>query len=186
MSDVTQILNAIERGDAHAAGELLPLVYEELRKLAAHKMSNEQPGQTLQPTALVHEAWLRLVGKDGQARFNSRGHFFGAAAEAMRRILIENSRRKGAQRHGGGQQRVDIQEMDIASDANNDELLAINDALDKLAGRDKAKAELVKLRYFVGMTIEEAAAVLGVSEPTAKRWWAYARAWLHTEINSRS
>lgn len=184
MSDVTQILNAIERGDAHAADELLPLVYEELRKLATHKMSNEQPGQTLQPTALVHEAWLRLVGKDSPAQFNSRGHFFGAAAEAMRRILIENARRKSAQRHGGGQQRVDIQEVDVAAEAGDAELIAINDALEKLALQDKPKAELVKLRYFVGLTIEEAAGILGISQPTAKRHWNYARAWLHAEIKS--
>lgn len=184
MSNVTQILNAIEHGDAQAAGELLPLVYEELRKLAAHKMSSEMPGQTLQPTALVHEAWLRLVGKDGQAQFKSRAHFFGAAAEAMRRILIENARRKSAQRHGGGQQRVDIQDVDIAAEADNDELLAINEALEKFAARDQPKAELVKLRYFVGLTIEEAAEILGISQPTAKRHWNYARAWLHAEIKT--
>jgi len=184
MSNVTQILNAIEHGDAQAAGELLPLVYEELRKLAAHKMSNEMPGQTLQPTALVHEAWLRLVGKDGQAQFKSRAHFFGAAAEAMRRILIENARRKNAQRHGGGQQRVDIQDVEVAAEANDNELLAINEALEKLAARDQPKAELVKLRYFVGLTIEEAAEILGISQPTAKRHWNYARAWLHAEIKA--
>ena len=184
MSDVTNILNAIERGEAQAAEELLPLVYEELRKLAAQKMSREVPGQTLQPTALVHEAWLRLVGKDGQAQFKSRGHFFGAAAEAMRRILIENARRKKAQRHGGGQQRVDIQDVDIAAAASDDELLAINDALEKLAAQDKPKAELVKLRYFVGLTLEEAAELLGVSVPTAKRQWTFARAWLYAEISA--
>ena len=184
MSEVTQILDAIVQGDAHAAEELLPLVYEELRKLAAQKMSHEIPGQTLQPTALVHEAWLRLVGKDGQAQFKSRGHFFGAAAEAMRRILIENARRKQAQRHGGGQQRVDIQEVDLAAAADDDELLAINDALEKLAARDQPKAELVKLRYFTGMTIEEAAEIMGISPATAKRHWNYARAWLHQEISS--
>ena len=184
MSDVTNILNAIERGEAQAAEELLPLVYEELRKLAAQKMSREVPGQTLQPTALVHEAWLRLVGKDGQAQFKSRGHFFGAAAEAMRRILIENARRKKAQRHGGGQQRVDIQDVDIAAAASDDELLAINDALEKLAAQDKPKAELVKLRYFVGLTLEEAAELFGVSVPTAKRQWTFARAWLYAEISA--
>ena len=184
MSEVTQLLSAIERGDSNAAGELLPLVYDELRKLAAHKMSNEMPGQTLQPTALVHEAWLRLVGKDAEAQFNSRGHFFGAAAEAMRRILIENARRKQARRHGGGQQRVDIGDVDVAADAGDEQLLAINDALEKLAARDKVKAELVKLRYFAGMTIDEAAEVLGVSPPTAKRYWSYARAWLHAEMTS--
>jgi RNA polymerase sigma factor (TIGR02999 family) len=186
MSDVTRILSAIEHGEAHAAEELLPLVYDELRKLAALKMANEVPGQTLQPTALVHEAWLRLVGNNGQAQFHSRGHFFGAAAEAMRRILIENARRKSAERHGGSQQRVDIQEIEIAAETTADELLALSDALDKLAARDKAKAELVKLRYFVGLTIEEAAEVMGISEPTAKRYWTFARAWLYAELNSSS
>ena len=186
MSDVTQILSAIELGDAQAAGELLPLVYEELRKLAAHKMANEMPGQTLQPTALVHEAWLRLVGKDGQARYKSRGHFFSAAAESMRRILIENARRKQAQRHGGGQQRVDVQEIEIATEVKSDELLALNDALDKFAQLDPAKTELVKLRYFVGLTIEEAAEILGISPPTAKRHWTFARAWLYAEIKAGS
>ena len=184
MSEVTQILNAIDRGDPRAAEELLPLVYEELRKLAAHKMSNEMPGQTLQPTALVHEAWLRLVGQDSQTRFNSHGHFFGAAAEAMRRILIENARRKQAKRHGGGQQRVDIADVEIAEKTGDEEMLAISDALEKLAVRDKVKAELVKLRYFAGMTLEEAAQILGISHPTAKRYWNYSRAWLHAEVTA--
>ena len=184
MSEVTQILNAIDRGDPRAAEELLPLVYEELRKLAAHKMSNEKPGQTLQPTALVHEAWLRLVGQDSQTRFNSHGHFFGAAAEAMRRILIENARRKQAKRHGGGQQRVDIADVEIAEKTCDEEMLAISDALEKLAVRDKVKAELVKLRYFAGMTLEEAAEILGISHPTAKRYWNYSRAWLHAEVTA--
>jgi len=182
MSDVTRILNAIERGDAKAADELLPLVYEELRKLAAHRMANEAPGQTLQPTALVHEAWLRLVGSENP-KFEGRAHFFGAAAEAMRRILIDRARRKRARRHGGGQRRVNVEEVEIAADAEDDRVLAISDALDKFAARDKVKAELVKLRYFVGMTIEESAQVLGISEPTAKRYWVYARAWLYNEIN---
>ena len=184
MSDVTRILNALEEGDTSAADQLLPLVYEELRRLAAHKMANEKPGQTLQATALVHEAWLRLVGNQSQ-KWNGRAHFFGAAAEAMRRILIENARRKSAQRHGGGQQRVDIEEADIAPPVKDDQLLAVNDALEKLAAIDPAKAELVKLRYFVGMTIPEAADILGISEPTAKRHWAYARAWLYREIGSQ-
>ena len=183
MTDVTQILLAIEKGDPVAAGELLPLVYHELRKLAAHKMANETPGQTLQPTALVHEAYLRLVGKD-DVKWNGRAHFFGAAAEAMRRILIENARRKRARRHGGGQQRVDVQDVEIAAETDDGRLLAINEALDRLAAKDRVKAELVKLRYFVGMTIEEAAQILGVSEPTAKRYWTYARAWLYAEINA--
>ena len=181
MSDVTRILSAIEHGDAKAADELLPLVYEELRKLAAHRMGNEALGQTLQPTALVHEAWLRLVGSENP-KFEGRAHFFGAAAEAMRRILIERARRKRALRHGGGQQRVNVEEVEISAVAEDDQLLAVNEALDKLATQDKAKAELVKLRYFVGMTIEEAAQMLGISEPTAKRWWTYSRAWLYNEI----
>ena len=181
MSDVTQLLNAIEQGDPKAAGQLLPLVYDELRKLAASRMANEAPGQTLQPTALVHEAWLRLGGAPDQA-WESRAHFFGAAAEAMRRILIENARRKKALRHGAGQAQLDVQEVEIAASAPDDQLLAIDEALNKLATLDKEKAELVKLRFFVGMTIEEAAAVLGISEATAKRWWIYARAWLYAEI----
>ena len=180
MNDVTQLLQAIDSDDAKSADELLPLLYEELRKLAASKMAREAPGQTLQPTALVHEAWLRLVG-DAAPRFNGRAHFFGAAAEAMRRILIERARRKAAQRHGGGRQTVDIDEIEIAAPARDDELLAINDALDKFAELDAPKAELVKLRFFAGLTLEQAAAMLGVSEPTAKRWWAYARAWLFEE-----
>lgn len=184
MSDVTQIFHAMERGDAYGAGELLPLVYDELRKLAASKMAHEATSHTLQPTALVHEAWLRLVGKDEQAHFKNRAHFFGAAAEAMRRILIENARRKQAVRHGGDQQRVDIQEIEIASEVKDDELLALNDALDKFASRDKPKADLVKLRYFVGLTLEEAAEILGISVATAKRHWAFARAWLYAEINT--
>ena len=184
MTDVTRILNAIGDGDAKAADELLPLVYEELRRLAAYRMANEAPGQTLQPTALVHEAWLRLTGNKN-VKWDSRAHFFGAAAEAMRRILIDNARRKKALRHGGGQQRLDIHDVDIAATANDEELLAINEALEKFAAHDKQKAELVKLRYFTGLKIEEAAQMLGVSEPTAKRWWAYARAWLFREIQSQ-
>jgi RNA polymerase sigma factor (TIGR02999 family) len=181
MSDVTRILNALEQGDQKAARELLPLVYEELRKLAASKMANEAPGQTLQPTALVHEAWLRLGGGQDQA-WDGRAHFFGAAAEAMRRILIENARRKKALRHGAGQARLEVQEVEIAAPAPDDQMLAVNEALNKLAGLDKEKAELVKLRYFAGMTIEEAAGVLRISEATAKRWWVYARAWLYAEV----
>src|SRR6266446_1069899 len=181
MSDVTRILDAVQQGDSKAADELLPLVYEELRRLAAHKMANEAPGQTLQPTALVHEAWLRLVGNQNQ-KWDGRAHFFAAAAEAMRRILIERARRKHAARHGGGQQRVDIQEMDLASPTDNDQLLAVNDALDKLAIEHKVEAELVKLRYFVGMTNEEAADVLGISLRTAKYYWTHARAWLYREM----
>jgi len=182
VSNVTQILDAIQHGDPKAADELLPLVYQELRRLAASKMASETPGQTLQPTALVHEAWLRLVGNDGQAQFQNRAHFFGAAAEAMRRILIDRARRKHALRHGGGQQRLDMDEIEIPAPADDEELLAVNDALDRFATVDAPKAELVKLRYFAGLTIEEAAQVLNISEPTAKRWWTYARAWLFSEI----
>jgi RNA polymerase sigma factor (TIGR02999 family) len=181
MSDITHILHVIETGDAKAADELLPLVYEELRKLAAYKMANESPNQTLQPTALVHEAWLRLTGNEN-VKWDGRAHFFGAAAEAMRRILIDNARRKKAIRHGGNQQRVDIAEMEIAAIVKDDELLAVNDALEKFAAVDKQKAELVKLRYFAGLTVEEAAEVLDISAPTAKRWWAYARAWLFHQL----
>jgi RNA polymerase sigma factor (TIGR02999 family) len=160
---------------------LLPLVYNELRRLAAHKMANEAAGQTLQPTALVHEAWLRLVGNQKQ-QWNGRAHFFGAAAEAMRRILVENGRRKRAVRHGGGQAKLDIQEIELAAPAQDDDVLAVNDALEKLAARDSKKAELVKLRYFVGLTTEEAAQVLGISVPTADRWWNFSRAWLFEEM----
>src|SRR5258706_11211228 len=181
MSDVTQLLSAIEKGAPKAADELLPLVYGELRKLAAHKMAGESAYQTLQPTALVHEAWLRLVGSEQQT-WQNRGHFFGAAAEAMRRILIENARRKRALRHGGNQQRVDIDELEIAANCKAEELLAVNDALERFTAEDKQKAELVKLRYFVGMTNEEAAEILGISVPTAKRWWTYARAWLFSQM----
>jgi RNA polymerase sigma factor (TIGR02999 family) len=181
MQEVTQILNAIESGDPLAATQLLPLVYTELRKLAAAKMAREMPGQTLQPTALVHEAWLRVSGPN-QQNFRNRAHFFGAAAEAMRRILIDNARRKHALRHGGNLARVDIEETNIAAPADDDQLLAVHEALDKLAAEDKQKAELVKLRYFVGLTIEEASEVLNISTPTAKRWWAYAKAWLYREI----
>ena len=183
MSNVTEILTAIDQGAPARADELLPLVYEELRKLAAARMAQESPGQTLQPTALVHEAWLRLVG-DANPKFDGRAHFFAAAAEAMRRILIESARRKRALRHGGGQARVDIQEVKIAAAAREDELLAVHEALDKLATEDKGLAELVKLRFFVGLTNKEAAEILGISEPTVERRWAFARAWLHREIRS--
>ena len=177
MSDVTQILERVQDGDPHAAEELLPLVYEELRKLAAHKMAQEAFGHTLQPTALVHEAWLRLQ-KDPKANWNGRAHFFGAAAEAMRRILVESARRKRALRHGGGQEKVDIDRLEIATPENEEELLALDDALEQFTERDQRKAELVKLRYFVGLTIEETAEVLNISIPTADRWWRYSRAWL--------
>src|SRR5260370_65696 len=174
MNEVTLLLDAARLGDAQAAEQLLPLVYEELRRLAATKMAQENPGQTLQPTALVHEVWLRLTG-DENRRWNDRTHFFAAAAEAMRRILVDNARRKLAQRHGGGLQRQELSDLTLAS-ASDDQLLALNEALEKFAAQDKQKAELVKLRYFVGLTIEEAAEVLGISGTTAKRHWTYARA----------
>src|SRR5689334_18670786 len=179
--DITRILEAAHNGDPKAADQLLPLVYDELRKLAASKMAHEIPGQTLQPTALVHEAWLRLTGNQEQ-KWNGRAHFFGAAAEAMRRILIDKARRKRAARHGGGQAHLDIQQIELAAAAEDDELLAVSEALEKLASRDKQKAELVKLRYFVGLTTAEAAEVLGISVPTADRWWNFSRAWLFEEI----
>ena len=185
VSDVTRILTAIEQGDPNAADKLLPLVYEELRKLAAHKMASELAGQTLQPTALVHEAWLRLVGKESP-QFQNRAHFFGAAAEAMRRILIENARRKRALRHGGGQHRVALDQVDVAAANADDQLLAVDEALDRLAAQHKLEAELVKLRYFVGMTLEEAADVLGISARTADNYWAHARAWLFRELKAGS
>ena len=184
MSDVTRILEAAQQGDSTAADQLLPLVYDELRRLAAHKMANEAAGHTLQPTALVHEAWLRLVGNENQ-KWDGRAHFFAAAAEAMRRILIDRARRKRAARHGGGQQRVELQEVDLASPTDDDQLLAVNEALDKLAVEHQVEADLVKLRYFVGMTNEEAAEVLGISPRTAKYYWTHARAWLYREIGHR-
>jgi RNA polymerase sigma factor (TIGR02999 family) len=184
MSDVTRILESIEQGDPKAADQLLPLVYGELRKLAAAKMAREGAGHTLQPTALVHEAWLRLVGNENP-RFESRAHFFAAAAEAMRRILIEKARRKRAVRHGGGQHRMEFQEADLASPQDDAQLLAISEALDELALRRPLEAELVKLRYFVGMTVEEAAVALNISKPDATQYWIHARAWLYRRITSR-
>ncbi len=181
MSDVTRVIEAIQQGDRKAADELLPLVYDELRKLAASRMANEAAGNTLQPTALVHEAWLRLVGKDNPT-FAGRAHFFAAAAEAMRRILIDRARRKSALRHGGGQARVDIQQIDLASPDADDQILAVSEALDKLAAQDPIEAELVKLRYFAGLTVEEAAGLLDISPRTARNYWAHARTWLYHEI----
>ena len=183
MNDVTHILNAADQHDARAANELLSLVYEELRRLAAAKMASEAPGQTLQATALVHEAWLRITN-DKNRQWNDRTHFFAAAAEAMRRILVDNARRKQAERHGGSLARAEMPEIASAVAQNEDQLLAVNEALERFAAQDQQKAELVKLRYFVGMTIEEAAEALGISVPTAKRHWAYARAWLAEEIKS--
>jgi len=184
MRDVTRVLTDIEQGNAKASEELLPLVYNELRRMAAHKMSAERAGHTLQPTALVHEAWLQLVDTPNQS-WQNRAHFFGAAAEAMRRILIARARRKNAQRRGSGAAHVDVDELEIASPAPDDQLLALNDALDRFAALEPQQAELVKLRYFVGLKIEEAAEILGISKATAKRWWAYARAWLLNEIQSK-
>lgn len=181
------MLQQIERGDAQAANRLLPLVYEELRRLAAQKMARESPGQTLQATALVHEAWLRLGG-DRQATWQNRAHFFAAAAGAMRHILIDNARRKNALRHGGQAERVhlDLDSLELAAGMDDGQLLALHEALDGLAAHDIVKAELVKLRFFAGLTMIEAAKVLGLSEPTAKRHWAYARAWLYREISKNN
>ena len=184
LSDITHILNAAGQSEALAANELLSLVYEELRRLAAAKMASEAPGQTLQATALVHEAWLRLTGEK-RRHWNDRTHFFASAAEAMRRILVDHARRKRAARHGGGLQRVVLPEVASAVVENDDPVLAVDEALEKFAALDPEKAELVKLRYFVGMTLEEAAEALGISERTAKRYWAFARAWLHEEIKAQ-
>ena len=181
MSDVTRILTAIDQGDPSAAEQLLPLVYEELRRLAAQKLSQEKPGQTLQATAIVHEAYLRLVGSKDQ-HWDSRGHFFAAAAEAMQRILVENARRKQRHRHGGGQTRQELRESDLVVDVPSDDLVALDEALKKLATEDPKIASLVSLRYFAGLTMEQAAGVLGVGLRTAERYWTYARAWLHNEI----
>jgi RNA polymerase sigma factor (TIGR02999 family) len=178
MADATEILNAIAQGDPHAAKQLLPLVYGELRKLAAERMAQERPGQTLEATALVHEAYVRLVDVEKAQHWNSRGHFFAAAAEAMRRILIESARRKQRLRHGGALQRRDLDVADVASPQTPDELVALSEALDRLAVTNAPAAELVKLRFFAGLTNDEAAAALGVSPRKATQLWAYARAWL--------
>jgi RNA polymerase sigma factor (TIGR02999 family) len=184
MTDVTQILSAIEQGDAHAAEQLLPLVYDELRKLAAVKLAQEKPGQTLQATALVHEAYLRLVDVNQVQRWDSRGHFFAAAAEAMRRILVEDARKKQSVKHGGQLRRLEIEVDRLEEPKGADEILAVIEALDKLARENPPVAKLVNLRYFAGMTLEEAAKVLQVSVRTAHRYWDYARAWLHHEIRT--
>ena len=181
MSGVTQILEAIHDGDPKAADELLPLVYEELRKLASWRMAGEAPGQTLQATALVHEAYLRLIGQEEQQWQNSR-HFFSAAAEAMRRILVERARHKACQKYGGDWQRVELDEINVATESNDETLLFVSDALEKLAVKDPTCAELIKLRFFAGLPNHQAAEMLGLSERTAKRNWAYARAWLANEI----
>ena len=184
MNDVTRILDAIERGDARAAERLFPLVYDELRRLAAKKLAREQPGQTLQATALVHEAFLRLVGDEGARRWENRRHFFGAAAEAMRRILIEGARRKKAEKHGGGRARVPLDEADLIAHADPDELLDLDDALAALAAEDPDAAALVRLRLFAGLSVEQAAEVLGVSRAGAYQQWTYARAWLNARLRA--
>ena len=183
MSDVTQILSRIDQGDSAAASELLPLVYDELRKLAAQKMAQEQPGQTLQATALVHEAYLRLIGPDqSQPCWNGRGHFFAAAAEAMRRILIESARSKACEKRGGDWRRVDFEELDVTNSVSAEQLVELDDALVGLAAVDRHAGDLVKLRYFGGLDLNQAAAVLGISAATAYRHWAYARAWLSSAL----
>src|SRR5436190_10561699 len=182
MNEVTRILTAIEQGDPRAPEELLPLIYDELRRLAAQKMAQEKPGQTLQPTALVHEAYVRLVVGEQAQQWSSRGHFFAAAAEAMRRILIDNARRKQRRKRGGGRVRQDLDVVDVAAPESLDDLVALDEALNKLAATDKAAAEVVQLRFFAGLPIPEVAEVLGISPRTADRLWAYARAWLYEEI----
>jgi len=184
MTDVTRILKAIERGDAQATDKLLPLVYEELRLLAAQKLSQERPGQTLQATALVHEAYLRLAGTEAQ-NWDNKGHYFKAAAEAMRRILIENARRKRSQKHGGDRKKIDLNEavLVVGERVPSDTLIALDEALEKLSKKDKVKADIVRLRYFAGLTSEQAAEILKISPTTAKRYWIYSRAWLLREIS---
>jgi RNA polymerase sigma factor (TIGR02999 family) len=186
MTDVTRILSAIEQGDPHAAEQLLPLVYDELRKLAAEKLTRERPGQTLQATALVHEAYLRLVDVEKARSWDSRGHFFAAAAEAMRRILVEKARRKQRLRHGGGRRRLDLDKVDGMQVKSAEDLLELDEALERLAGEEAVVAEVVKLRYYAGLTIEQTAAALGVSVRTANRHWAYARAWLYQQLSQRA
>jgi RNA polymerase sigma factor (TIGR02999 family) len=184
MSEVTRILSAIEQGDPQAAEQLLPLVYGELRKLAARRMTQEAPGQTLQATALVHEAYLRLVDVEKVQHWNSRGHFFAAAAEAMRRILVEQARRKGRLKRGGAKERVTLEEVEIVLEGPAEDIVVLDDALTRLAQKHPEKAELIRLRYFAGLTVTEAAKVLGISTSTADRHWTYARAWLFREIDS--
>jgi RNA polymerase sigma factor (TIGR02999 family) len=183
MNEVTTLLNALGQGDPHAASRLLPLVYDELRKLAAQRMAQEQPGQTLQPTALVHEAYVRLVGNSPDRPWNDRGHFFAAAAEAMRHILVDNARRKRRARHGGDRQRVPLEDQMAAPPDRAEDLLALDEALHKLAGEDPEAASVVQLRYFAGLSVEEAARALGLSRATAFRHWTFARAWLLQELH---
>jgi RNA polymerase sigma factor (TIGR02999 family) len=181
MSKVTKIIHAIEAGDPHAAAQLLPLIYDELRLLAAKRLAQEKPGQTLEPTALVHEAYLRLVGDRSEQNYAHRGHFFAAAAEAMRRILVDAARRKQAIRHGGGRRRVALEDHQQITDSPDD-LLALDEALSRFAANEPAKAELVKLRFFAGLSTPEAAAALGISVASAERWWKFARTWLFSEL----
>jgi RNA polymerase sigma factor (TIGR02999 family) len=182
VSDVTRLLEAAERGEAEAQEQLLKVIYSELHRMAEQKLARELPGQTLQPTALVHDAWLQLVGSDGKSGLTNRAHFFGAAAQAMRRILIDRARRKRAEKRGGSFERIDLDSVELAATANDITLLRIDEALEKLGLEDPPSAELVRLRFFVGMKIDEAAQVLGISERTAKRYWHFARAWLYDEL----
>ena len=184
MSEVTRILSAIDQGDPHAAEKLLPLVYDELRKLAAAKLAQEKPGQTLQATALVHEAYLRLVGNESDVHWNSRGHFIAAAAEAMRRILVDNARHKKTEKHGGQRKRIDLSQAEPMTDADPDSLLDLDQVLTALAVEDPEAAEVAKLRLFAGLSVEEAAQALGKSRANAYREWAYARAWLHARLRT--
>jgi RNA polymerase sigma factor (TIGR02999 family) len=186
MSEVTHLLSAVERGDPGAAEQLLPLVYDELRRLAARRLAREAPGQTLQATALVHEAYLRLVDAEQAGRWNGRAHFFRAAAEAMRRILVDHARRKKSQKRGGAREQIDLEQAAPAAPEPPEDVVAVHEALDLLAAHDPAKAELVKLRYFVGLSVEEAADVLGVSRATADRYWRYAKTWLYCALTRRS
>ena len=182
MSDVTRLLEAADRGEHDAGEKLLQLVYSELHRMAEQKLAGELPGQTLQPTALVHDAWLRLVGDDGKSGLANRAHFFGAAAQAMRRILIDRARRKRAEKRGGGAEHIDLDSVDVAVNADDTTLLRIDEALEKLAQEDPPSAELVRLRFFVGLKNDEAAEVLNISERTVKRYWTFARAWLYDEL----
>jgi RNA polymerase sigma factor (TIGR02999 family) len=185
MADITQILNAIDQGDPHAAEELLPLVYDELRKLATLKLAQEKPGQTLQATALVHEAYLRLVDVEKAQHWDGRRHFFAAAAEAMRRILVESARRKSTEKHGGQRQRISLDNVEAVADSRSTDLLALDEALTKFAAEDPVKAQLVSLRYFAGLSVQEAADTLGIARATAARYWSYARTWLYCELGGK-
>lgn len=183
MTEITQVLSAIENGDPHAAEQLLPLVYEELRRLAAQRLAHEKPGQTLEATALVHEAYLRVAGNQRDQHWDSRGHFFAAAAEAMRRIVIDNARRKSRPKHGGGRQRLDLNEALVVGNEPSPDLVALDEALSQFSSEEPLKAELVKLRFFAGLTLPEAAKMLGISIATAERYWTYARVRLYCDLN---